>query len=94
MTEGMLEELAVGVITPNRCLKLKRYRWRSTITSPVGLGSLGLDLLSMLGSLTKELFGVRTHIVYVVVDHEYNVVVQVRHEVHEFVVLTKRTLTP
>ena len=54
----MLEELAVGV-TPNRCLK--RYRWRSTITSPVlGLGSLGLDLLSMLGSLTKELFGVRT----------------------------------
>ena len=51
VTEGMLEELAVGVITPDRCLK--RYRWRSTITSPVGLGLLGLDLLSMLGSLTK-----------------------------------------
>ena len=37
----MLEELAVGVITPDRYLK--RYWWRSTITSPVGLGLLGLD---------------------------------------------------
>ena len=51
MTEGMLEELAVGVITPDGCLK-QRYRWRSTITSPVGLGLLGLDLQSMFGSLT------------------------------------------
>ena len=50
VTEGMLEELVVGVITPDRCLK--RYRWRSTITSPVGLGLLGLDLQSMFGSLT------------------------------------------
>ena len=45
VTEGMLEEL---------------YWWRSTITSPVGLGLLGLDLLSMLRSLTKNLFGVGT----------------------------------
>jgi len=51
VTEGMLEELVVEVITPNSCLKL--YRWRSTITSPVGLGLLVLDLLGMLGSLTK-----------------------------------------
>ena len=50
VAEGMLEELAVGVITPDRCLK--RYRWRLTITSPVGLGLLGFDLQSMFGSLT------------------------------------------
>jgi len=41
----------VGVITPDRCLK--QYRWRSMVTSPVGLGLLGLDLLSMLRDLME-----------------------------------------
>ena len=77
VTEGMLEELAVGVITPDRCLK--QYWWRSTITSPVGLGLLGLDFAEYAWKFDEVAVwcGRAVHIVYVVVDHEYNVVVQV-----------------